>query len=66
VGDKAFIGSNSNVVAPVDIADHSFIAAGSTITKDLPYHAMGIARARQVNKDNYWDKLPLSQSDEWK
>lgn len=66
VGDKAFIGSNSNIVAPVEIADHSFIAAGSTITKDIAYHAMGIARARQVNKSDFWDKLPLSKSAEWK
>jgi bifunctional UDP-N-acetylglucosamine pyrophosphorylase/glucosamine-1-phosphate N-acetyltransferase len=66
VGDKAFIGSNSNIVAPVEIADHSFIAAGSTITKDIAYHAMGIARARQVNKSDFWDKLPLSKSSEWK
>ncbi|ERL64440.1 bifunctional UDP-N-acetylglucosamine diphosphorylase/glucosamine-1-phosphate N-acetyltransferase GlmU [Schleiferilactobacillus shenzhenensis] len=65
VGDKAFIGSNSNIVAPVEIADHAFIAAGSTITKDIAYHAMGIARARQVNKPDFWDKLPLSKSQEW-
>lgn len=66
VGDNAFIGSNSNIIAPVDIADHSFVAAGSTITKDVPFHAMGIARERQTNKENFWDRLPLAQSDEWK
>ncbi|WP_125570364.1 bifunctional UDP-N-acetylglucosamine diphosphorylase/glucosamine-1-phosphate N-acetyltransferase GlmU [Lacticaseibacillus songhuajiangensis] len=66
VGDNAFIGSNSNIIAPVDIADHSFVAAGSTITKDVPFHAMGIARERQTNKEDFWDRLPLSKSDDWK
>lgn len=65
VGDCAFIGSNSNIVAPVKIADHSFIAAGSTITQDVAYHDMAIARARQTNKENYWDRLPLSDSSDW-
>ena len=59
VGDKAFIGSNSNIVAPVEIADHSFIAAGSTITKDIAHHSMAPARARQVNKSASWDYPPL-------
>ncbi|KRN27902.1 UDP-N-acetylglucosamine diphosphorylase glucosamine-1-phosphate N-acetyltransferase [Lactobacillus selangorensis] len=65
VGDHAFIGSNSNIVAPVDVADHSFIAAGSTITDGIPYHAMAIARARQVNKDGYWEKLPIAKDKDW-
>lgn len=65
VGDHAFIGSASNIVAPVNISDHAFVAAGSTITKDVPYHAMAIARGRQVNKEDYWDKLPLSKDPEW-
>ncbi|ANK60256.1 bifunctional N-acetylglucosamine-1-phosphate uridyltransferase/glucosamine-1-phosphate acetyltransferase [Loigolactobacillus backii] len=58
VGDWAFVGSNANIVAPVKVADHAFIAAGSTITADVDFHDMAIARARQVNKPNYWDKLP--------
>lgn len=65
VGDDAFIGSNSNIVAPVDVADHSFIAAGSTITNDVPFHAMAIARSRQTTKPDYWDRLPLSDSEDW-
>ncbi|NVY96344.1 bifunctional UDP-N-acetylglucosamine diphosphorylase/glucosamine-1-phosphate N-acetyltransferase GlmU [Lactobacillus sp. DCY120] len=65
VGNQAFIGSNANLIAPVEIADHAFIAAGSTITADLPERAMGIARARQVNKPDYWDRLPLSQDESW-
>lgn len=65
IGNQVFIGSNSNIVAPVDVASNSFIAAGSTITKDIPTHAMGIARARQENKLDFWDRLPLSDDEAW-
>lgn len=58
VGAHSFIGSNSNIVAPVTIEDHSSIAAGSTITNDVPEYALAIARARQVNKEGYAKKLP--------
>lgn len=58
VGDHAFIGSNSNIVAPVNIAKNSFIAAGSTITDSTEQYDLAIARARQVNKENYAKKLP--------
>lgn len=58
VGDHAFIGSNSNLVAPVNIAADSFIAAGSTITDDTDRFDMAIARSRQTNKKDYAKKLP--------
>ena len=58
VGAHSFIGSNSNIVAPVTIEDHSSIAAGSTITNDVPEYALAIARARQVNKEGYAKNLP--------
>ncbi|MCZ0718031.1 bifunctional UDP-N-acetylglucosamine diphosphorylase/glucosamine-1-phosphate N-acetyltransferase GlmU [Aerococcus kribbianus] len=61
VGDNSFIGSNVNLVAPVSVADNAFIAAGSTINKDVPSQAMAIARARQENKENYWEKLAISK-----
>ena len=51
IGDNAFIGSNVNLVAPVTLGDNVLIAAGSTITQDVPSDKMGIARERQVNKD---------------
>ncbi len=51
IGDRAFVGSNVNLVAPVTIGDDVLIAAGSTITEDVPSGKMGIARERQVNKD---------------
>ena len=53
VGNNVFIGSNSNLVAPLNISDNSFIAAGSTITLDVPQYSLAIARARQVNKEDY-------------
>ena len=58
VGDHAFIGSNSNLVAPVNIAPNSFVAAGSTITDDTKQFDLAIARARQTNKEDYAKKLP--------
>lgn len=51
IGDRAFIGSNTNLVAPVTLGDDVLIAAGSTITEDVPSNHMGIARQRQVNKE---------------
>jgi len=50
VGDGAFIGSNSNLVAPVTINDGGYVACGSTITKTVETDDLAIARARQVNK----------------
>ena len=47
LGDGVFVGCNANLVAPVTLADGSFIAAGSTITKDVSSHALGVARAKQ-------------------
>lgn len=55
IGDNCFIGSNVNLVAPVNIGDHALIAAGSTITQDVPSESLGIARERQTNKEG-WNK----------
>lgn len=55
IGNHAFIGSNSNLVAPVTIGNETFVAAGSTITDDVPDYALAIARGRQVNKED-WNK----------
>lgn len=51
VGDRAFIGSNSNIIAPVNIGDDAYIAAGTTITEDIPPAALVIGRSRQVVKE---------------
>lgn len=56
VEDGAFIGCNANLVAPVTVGKNAFVAAGSTITEDVPGEALSIARARQVNKDGYMKK----------
>ena len=61
VGDHSFIGSNVNIVAPVQVAANTFLAAGSTITDDVPEKSLAIARARQSNKENYWDKLAIGK-----
>lgn len=50
VGDGAFLGSNSNLVAPVIIEEGGYVAAGSTITKNVEHGDLAIARSRQVNK----------------
>lgn len=55
IGDNCFIGSNVNLVAPVTIGDHVLVAAGSTITEDVPSESLGIARQRQTNKEG-WNK----------
>jgi bifunctional UDP-N-acetylglucosamine pyrophosphorylase/glucosamine-1-phosphate N-acetyltransferase len=59
IEDNAFVGCNSNLVAPVTVGKGSYVAAGSTITKDIPADALAIARSRQENKDNYVPKLKL-------
>lgn len=56
IGDNCFIGSNVNLVAPVKIGDNVTIAAGSTITKDVPSDSLAFGRARQENKENYYKK----------
>ncbi|MCY8725105.1 bifunctional UDP-N-acetylglucosamine diphosphorylase/glucosamine-1-phosphate N-acetyltransferase GlmU [Bacillus inaquosorum] len=53
IEDGAFIGCNSNLVAPVTVGEGAYVAAGSTVTEDVPGKALAIARARQVNKDDY-------------
>jgi bifunctional UDP-N-acetylglucosamine pyrophosphorylase/glucosamine-1-phosphate N-acetyltransferase len=55
VGDNSFIGSNSSLVAPIEIGNNTTIAAGSTITKNVPENALGVGRSKQSNKDN-WSK----------
>ncbi|WP_391206163.1 bifunctional UDP-N-acetylglucosamine diphosphorylase/glucosamine-1-phosphate N-acetyltransferase GlmU [Psychrobacillus sp. L4] len=59
IEDDAFVGCNSNLVAPVTIGNKAYVAAGSTITKDVPGEALAIGRARQENKLGYVEKLKL-------
>ena len=53
IGDKAFIGSNSSLVAPVHIADGATVGAGSVITKEVPVNALAVARGQQRNIENF-------------
>lgn len=53
IEDGAFIGSNSNLVAPVQIGKSAVIGAGSTVSKDVPAQALGIARAKQKNIEGW-------------
>ena len=53
IGRDVHTGSDNVFVAPVEIGDHAWIAAGSTITEDVPPGALAVARAKQVNKENY-------------
>ena len=56
VEDAAFVGCNSNLVAPVSVGAGAYIAAGSTITKDVPAGALGVGRARQSNIAGWTEK----------
>ncbi len=56
IGDNAFIGCNTNLVAPVTVEEGAYIAAGSTITKDVPKDNLAVARARQTNIEVWNDK----------
>eukprot|EP00891_Asterochloris_glomerata_P007713 jgi/Astpho2/7713/Aster-x1443 len=50
ISDNVMIGSNSTLVAPINIGEHAYVAAGSTLTSDVPAHDLAFGRARQVNK----------------
>lgn len=56
IGDNAFVGCNCNLVAPVEIGNNAYLAAGSTITDNVPDGSLAIARERQVNKEGWVGK----------
>jgi len=53
IGEGAFIGCNANLIAPLEIERNSFVAAGSTVTQDVPEEALAVARARQRNVEGW-------------
>ncbi len=53
IGARAFVGSNSTLVAPVNVGDGAYVAAGSTITEDVPQDALALGRARQATKPGW-------------
>ncbi|KGX90084.1 N-acetylglucosamine-1-phosphate uridyltransferase [Pontibacillus halophilus JSM 076056 = DSM 19796] len=57
IEDGAFIGCNSNLIAPVTVGEGAYVAAGSTITDDVPNRSLSIARSRQTNKEGYAEKF---------
>ena len=56
IADNSFIGCNSNLVAPVAVGEGAYVAAGSTITRDVPAGTLSVARARQKEIDGWHDK----------
>lgn len=56
IGAGVFVGSNSTLIAPVTLADGSYIAAGSAVTTDVPAGALAIARSRQENKEGWVER----------
>ncbi len=61
VGSKAFIGCNSNLISPLEIGDGAYVAAGSTLTKDVPGDALALGRSPQVNKPGLARRLLKKQ-----
>lgn len=57
IGEEVFVGSNSTLVAPLELKDRSFVAAGSTLTRTVPEDALAVGRARQSNKEGYARRL---------
>ncbi len=57
IEDKVFVGCNTNLIAPIRIEESAYIAAGSTLTDRVPAKSLAIARAKQVNKEGYVDKI---------
>ncbi len=64
IGDRAFVGSDTQFVAPVEIGADAVIGSGSTITKDVPPKALAVARGKQVVKENWVSKTPAPVSED--
>ncbi|HEL0629136.1 TPA: bifunctional UDP-N-acetylglucosamine diphosphorylase/glucosamine-1-phosphate N-acetyltransferase GlmU [Streptococcus equi subsp. zooepidemicus] len=58
IGDHAFIGSHSTLIAPVEVGENALTAAGSTIAQSVPADSVAIGRSRQVVKEGYAKRLP--------
>jgi len=56
IGNNVFVGSNTNLIAPVSLGDGSYVASGSTVTDDVPEGALAVARGRQTNKEGWVEK----------
>ncbi len=56
IGDHAFLGCNTNLIAPVELEDFAYTAAGTTVTKNVPEYALAVGRAKQVNVEDWVKK----------
>ncbi len=63
IGDNAFIGCHTSLVAPVTVGEGAFTAAGSVITEEVPAGALAVARAKQVNKLEYVKRLKIKRGE---
>ena len=63
IGKNVFVGSDTQLVAPVRIADDVIIAAGTTVTSDVPSGALAISRSKQINKDGFFHKFFRSEDE---
>ena len=61
IGDRVFVGTNSTLVAPLDLGEGSFVGAGSTVTKDVGLGQLAVGRGKQRNVDGWF--RPGSKSD---
>jgi bifunctional UDP-N-acetylglucosamine pyrophosphorylase/glucosamine-1-phosphate N-acetyltransferase len=62
IGDRVFVGSDSQLVAPVKVGNDALIASGTTVTKDIPEGALALGRSPQINKEGYAKKFKKSES----
>ena len=63
IGNRVFIGSGTELIAPVSLGDDAYVAAGSCISDDVPSGALGVARSRQVNKDGWVTRRKAKSTD---
>lgn len=64
IKDGAFVGTNASIVAPLTIGKNAYVAAGSTITEDVPDNALAIGRTRQVNKEGWVLKRKIKEEED--
>ncbi len=64
IEDRCFVGANSNLVAPVRLGEGAYVASGSTITSDVPAGALGVARGRQRNVEEWAARRRREQTEE--
>ena len=57
IGNDVFVGSDSQLIAPINLGDNAYVAAGTTVSKDIPEDALAIGRTEQINKENFVKKF---------